>query len=183
MYERFTDRARRVLKLAMQEAERFNHEYIGTEHVLLGLTKESGGLANTVLKNLDVDLARIRFELEKLVQSGTKRVVGRKLPQTPRVKKVIENAMEEARNFRHNYIGTEHILLGLLREGEGVASVVLANLGLKTEQVREEVLNLLGYGLSDADKSPGDDLDRQPSSERFFEKLVRFVKDLLGIGK
>jgi ATP-dependent Clp protease ATP-binding subunit ClpC len=147
MYERFTDRARKVMQLANQEAQRFNHEYIGTEHVLLGLVKEGSGVAANVLKNLDVDLRRIRNEVEKIVQSGPDMVTMGKLPQTPRAKKVIEYAMEEARNLNHNYVGTEHLLLGLLREQEGVAAQVLMNLGLKLEDVREEVLNLLGHGV------------------------------------
>ena len=147
MYERFTDRARKVMQLANQEAQRFNHEYIGTEHILLGLVKEGSGVAANVLKNLDVDLRKIRLEVEKLVQSGPEMVTMGKLPQTPRAKKVIEYSMEEARNLNHNYVGTEHILLGLLREQEGVAAQVLMNLGLKLEEVREEVLNLLGHGL------------------------------------
>jgi len=147
MYERFTDRARKVMQLANQEAQRFNHEYIGTEHILLGLIKEGSGVAANVLKNLDVDLRKIRLEVEKLVQSGPDMVTMGKLPQTPRAKKVIEYSMEEARNLNHNYVGTEHILLGLLREQEGVAAQVLMNLGLKLEEVREEVLNLLGHGM------------------------------------
>src|SRR6476646_3201398 len=147
MYERFTDRARKVMQLANQEAQRFNHEYIGTEHILLGLVKEGSGVAANVLKNLDVDLRKIRLEVEKLVQSGPEMVTMGKLPQTPRAKKVIEYSMEEARNLNHNYVGTEHILLGLLREQEGVAAQVLMNLGLKLEEVREEVLNLLGHGI------------------------------------
>jgi ATP-dependent Clp protease ATP-binding subunit ClpC len=151
MYERFTDRARKVMQLANQEAQRFNHEYIGTEHVLLGLVKEGSGVAANVLKNLEVDLRKIRLEVEKLVQSGPEMVTVGKLPQTPRAKKVIEYSMEEARNLNHSYVGTEHILLGLLREQEGVAAQVLMNLGLKLEDVREEVLNLLGHGLENAE--------------------------------
>ena len=151
MYERFTDRARKVMQLANQEAQRFNHEYIGTEHILLGLVKEGSGVAANVLKNLDVDLRKIRLEVEKLVQSGPEMVTMGKLPQTPRTKKVIEYSMEEARNLNHNYVGTEHVLLGLLREQDGVAAQVLMNLGLKLEEVREEVLNLLGHGLETGD--------------------------------
>ncbi|MFH1268182.1 MAG: Clp protease N-terminal domain-containing protein, partial [Planctomycetota bacterium] len=153
MYERFTDRARKVMQLANQEAQRFNHEYIGTEHVLLGLIKEGSGVAANVLKNLDVDLRKIRLEVEKLVQSGPDMVTMGKLPQTPRAKKVIEYSMEEARNLNHNYVGTEHILLGLLREQEGVAAQVLMNLGLKLEEVREEVLNLLGHGAEGGEEA------------------------------
>jgi len=147
MFERFTDRARKVMALANQEAQRFNHEYIGTEHILLGLVKEGSGVGATVLKNLDVDIKKLRLEIEKLVKSGPDMVTMGKLPQTPRAKKVIEYAIEEARALNHNYVGTEHILLGLLRESEGIAAQVLMNLGLKLEDVRQEVLNLLGAGV------------------------------------
>jgi ATP-dependent Clp protease ATP-binding subunit ClpC len=144
MFERFTDRARKVMALANQEAQRFNHEYVGTEHVLLGLVKEGQGVAANVLHNLQVDLKKIRLEVEKIVKSGPNMVTMGKLPQTPRAKKVIEFAIEEARNLGHNYVGTEHLLLGLLREHDGVAAQVLMNLGLKLEDVRAEVLNILG---------------------------------------
>src|ERR1700689_1084680 len=156
MYERFTDRARKVMQLANQEAQRFNHEYIGTEHILLGLVKEGSGVAANVLKNLDVDLRKIRLEVEKIVQSGPDMVTMGKLPQTPRAKKVIEYAMEEARNLNHNYVGTEHLLLGLLREQEGVAAQVLMNLGMKLEDVREEVLNLLGHNMDSGESNSGE---------------------------
>ncbi|MGJ8637005.1 MAG: ATP-dependent Clp protease ATP-binding subunit [Phycisphaerales bacterium] len=146
MFERFTDRARKVMALANQEAQRFNHEYIGTEHVLLGLVKEGSGVGANVLKNLEVDLRKVRLEVERLVRAGPEMVTMGKLPQTPRAKKVIEYAIEEARNLNHNYVGTEHLLLGLLREHDGVAAQVLMNLSLKLEEVREEVLNLLGAG-------------------------------------
>jgi len=134
------------MALANQEAQRFNHEYIGTEHILLGLVKEGSGVGANVLKNLEVDLRKVRLEVEKLVKSGPDMVTMGKLPQTPRAKKVIEYAIEEARQLNHNYVGTEHLLLGLLREQDGVAAQVLMNLGLKLEEVREEVLNLLGAG-------------------------------------
>ncbi len=147
MFERFTDRARKVMALANQEAQRFNHEYIGTEHILLGLVKEGSGVGANVLKNLNVDLRRVRLEVERLVKSGPEMVTMGKLPQTPRAKRVIEYAIEEARNLNHNYVGTEHLLLGLLREQDGVAAQVLMNLGLRLEDVREEVLNLLGAGV------------------------------------
>src|SRR6476619_5031015 len=155
MYERFTDRARKVMQLANQEAQRFNHEYVGTEHVLLGLVKEGSGVAANVLKNLDIDLRKIRLEVEKIVQSGPDMVTMGKLPQTPRAKKVIEYSIEEARNLNHNYVGTEHLLLGLLREQEGVAAQVLMNLGLKLEDVREEVLNLLGHNMPNESETGG----------------------------
>src|SRR6202011_3713631 len=156
MYERFTDRARKVMQLANQEAQRFNHEYIGTEHILLGLVKEGSGVAANVLKNLDIDLRKIRLEVEKIVQSGPDMVTMGKLPQTPRAKKVIEYSIEEARNLNHNYVGTEHLLLGLLREQEGVAAQVLMTLGLKLEDVREEVLNLLGHNMDSGEGGGGE---------------------------
>ena len=155
MFERFTDRARKVMALANQEAQRFNHEYIGTEHILLGLVKEGSGVGANVLKNLDVDLRKVRLEVEKLVKAGPEMVTMGKLPQTPRAKKVIEYAIEEARNLNHNYVGTEHLLLGLLREHDGVAAQVLMNLGLKLEEVREEVLNLLGAGNERSEEMEG----------------------------
>ncbi len=160
MFERFTDRARKVMALANQEAQRFNHEYIGTEHILLGLVKEGSGVGANVLKNLGVDLRKVRLEVEKLVKSGPDIVTMGKLPQTPRAKKVIEFAIEEARNLNHNYVGTEHLLLGLLREHDGVAAQVLMNLGLKLEEVREEVLNLLGAGV----ESPEQEGTETPST-------------------
>jgi ATP-dependent Clp protease ATP-binding subunit ClpC len=148
MYERFTDRARKVLQLANEEAKWFDHEYIGTEHALLGLVREGSGVAANVLKNLGVSLPKIRAEVEKIVQHGPggEQVVTGRPPHTPRMKMVIDFSIEEARNLNHNYVGTEHLLLGLLREQEGVAAQVLMNLGLKLEDVRAEVLNLLGHG-------------------------------------
>ncbi|MDG2291134.1 MAG: Clp protease N-terminal domain-containing protein, partial [Phycisphaerales bacterium] len=156
MFERLTDRARKVMALANQEAQRFNHEYIGTEHILLGLVKEGSGVGPNVLKNLEIDLRKVRLEVEKLVKSGPEMVTMGKLPQTPRAKKVLEYAIEEARNLNHNYVGTEHLLLGLLREQDGVAAQVLMNLGVKLEEVREEVLNLLGAGV---EAEEGEELD------------------------
>ncbi|MFZ0035663.1 MAG: ATP-dependent Clp protease ATP-binding subunit [Sedimentisphaerales bacterium] len=147
MFERFTDRARKVMALANQEAQRFNHDVIGTEHILLGLVKEGSGVGATVLKNLDVDVKKLRLEIEKHVKSGPDMVTMGKLPQSPRAKKVIEYAIEEARALNHNYVGTEHILLGILRESEGIAAQVLMDMGLKLEDVRQEVLNLLGAGV------------------------------------
>ena len=146
MYECFTDRARKVMQLANQEAQRLNHDYIGTEHILLGLVKEGSGVAFNVLKNLDVDLHRIRVEVERIVEyvPGEAQVVAGRLPRTPRAKKVIDYSVEEARALNHNYIGTEHLLLGLLREEEGVAAQVLIHFGLDSATIREEILSLLG---------------------------------------
>ena len=144
MFNKFTERARKVILLAKQEAKRFNHDYIGTEHILLGLLREGEGVAAAVLQSLSMNLDNIRLEVEKLVQPGPTTVVSGDLPFTPKAKKVMELAMDEARALGHNYIGTEHLLLGLIREGEGVASQVFMNLGLDLERVRDEVIKLLG---------------------------------------
>lgn len=162
MYERFTDRARKVLQLANQEAQRLNHEYIGTEHILLGLVKEGSGVASNVLKNMDVDLTKIRREVEKLVNQGTDMIAMGKLPQTPRAKKAIEYAMDEARNLGHTYVGTEHLLLGLLREEEGIAAQVLMNLGLRLDSVREEILELIGNGKDNSEVGSNESQKAQP---------------------
>jgi ATP-dependent Clp protease ATP-binding subunit ClpC len=147
MFNRFTERARKVIILAKEEARRFNHDYIGTEHILLGLIREGEGVAAAVLQKLEVSLENIRLEIEKLVQPGpTTQIIG-DIPFTPRAKKALELAAEEARSLGHNYIGTEHLLLGLIREGEGIASQVLLNLGMDLNSVRNEVMGLLGSAL------------------------------------
>ncbi len=148
MYDRFTERAKRVMQLANQEAQRFNHEYIGTEHILLGLIKEGTGVASQALRNMDVDLRKARLSIEELVQSGPEMVTMGRLPQTHGAKKVLEYAEEERCNLDHNFLGTEHLILGLLRENEGTAAQVLMNHGLKLNLVREEVMSLLGMGVS-----------------------------------
>ncbi len=182
MFERFTDRARKVMALANQEAQRFNHEYIGTEHILLGLVKEGSGVGANVLKNLEVDLRKVRLEVEKLVKSGPETVTMGKLPQTPRAKKVIEYAIEEARNLNHNYVGTEHLLLGLLREQDGVAAQVLMNLNLRLEDVREEVLNLLG--ASEDGEEVGAGMAGEPKKGKSkTPALDSFGRDLTEIAK
>jgi len=147
MFNRFTERARKVIILAKEEARRFNHDYIGTEHILLGLIREGEGVASAILQNMGLSLDKIRLEIEKLVQPGPATVVSGDVPFTPRAKRVIELSMEEARQLGHNYIGTEHLLLGLLREGEGVAAQVLLGLGLDLNKVRSEVMELLGQGI------------------------------------
>jgi ATP-dependent Clp protease ATP-binding subunit ClpC len=159
MFDRFTDRAKKVMNLARQEAQRFNHEYLGTEHVLLGLVQEGSGVAANVLKNMGIDLTKIRSEVEKIVKTGPSMVTMGQLPFTPRAKKVLELSMEEASNLGHNYIGTEHLLLGLIKENEGIAAQVLLNLGVKLEDVREEVLEFLGADTTEEEEEEG------PSSE------------------
>src|SRR5437016_5962453 len=183
MYERFTDRARKVMQLANQEAQRLNHADIGPEHILLGLVKEGSGVAANVLKNLDIDLRKIRLEVEKLVQSSPEVGTPGKLPQTPRAKKVIEYSIEEARNLNHNYVGTEHLLLGLLREQEGVAAQVLMNLGLKLEDVREEVLNLLGHNMEQSESGSGGGERAASKTKSKTPALDSFGRDLTELAR
>ena len=154
------------MALANQEAQRFNHEYIGTEHILLGLVKEGSGVGANVLKNIGVDLAKVRMEVEKLVKPGPDMVTMGKLPTTPRAKKVTEYAIEEARHLNHNYIGTEHLLLGLLREQDGVAAQVLMNLQMKLDEVRDEVLRLLGAGTDPEEAAAGGPPEGGPATGR-----------------
>jgi hypothetical protein len=132
------------MQLANQEAARLNCPYVGTEHILLGLVADGSGVAALVLKSLDAGLANIRKEIEKIVQSGPDMATMGELPQTPRVKKVLEYSMEESRNLNHDYVGTEHMLLGLLREQEGVAAQVLMNFGLVIDDVRNAIVTVLG---------------------------------------
>src|SRR5580704_8294729 len=146
MSNRFTERAQRVILIAQEEAKRLNHDYFGTEHILLGLIALGEGMAAQVLANLGVDLRRVRSEIEKIVGTGDNVMLLGEIPFTPRAKKVLEYAVEEAQHMGHSYVGTEHLLLGLIREEEGVAARVLENLGLRLDVVREEVLNLLGEG-------------------------------------
>jgi ATP-dependent Clp protease ATP-binding subunit ClpC len=142
VFERFTDRARRVIVLAQEEARLLNHNYIGTEHLLLGLIAEGEGVAATALERMGVDLGTVRRQVEEIIGHGEKAQSGH-IPFTPRAKKVLELSLREALQLGHNYIGTEHILLGLVREGEGVAAQVLQKLGLQLQRTRDEVLALL----------------------------------------
>jgi hypothetical protein len=144
MFERFTDRARKVMEMGNQEAQKLNHEFIGTEHLLLGLVIEGSGVGANVLKNLDIDLRVVKKEVLKILTPGPEMVTMGKLPQTPRARKVIEFAVEEARALNHNYVGTEHLLLGLIRENQGVAAQVLSRCGITLERAKEEVIGILG---------------------------------------
>src|ERR1700719_4307612 len=141
-FDKFTERARKVLTLAQDEAQRFNHNYIGTEHLLLGLVREGEGVAARVLENMNVELAKVRTAVEFIIGRGDRPVVG-EVGLTPRAKRVIELAIDEARRLGHNYIGTEHLLLGLVREGEGIAAGVLESLGVNLDKVRHEVIKVL----------------------------------------
>ena len=141
-FHKFTERARKVLSLAQEEAQRFQHNYIGTEHLLLGIIREGEGVAAKVLRNLGVDLDRARSSVESILGRGNRVVTG-ELGLTPRAKKVIELAVDEARRLNHHYIGTEHLLLGLVREGEGIAAGVLESLGVNLEKVRTQTIQVL----------------------------------------
>jgi transposase len=150
MFERFTDRARRVVVLAQEEARLLNHNYIGTEHLLLGLVAESQGVAAKALESLDISLEAVRREVEEVIGLGQSAPTGH-IPFTPRAKKVLELSLREAKQLGHNYIGTEHILLGLVREGQGVAAQVLVKLGADLPRVRQQVIKLLtGYAAEEA---------------------------------
>jgi ATP-dependent Clp protease ATP-binding subunit ClpC len=177
MFSRFTERARKVIILAKEEAKRFNHDYIGTEHVLLGLIKEGEGVAAAVLQNLGLSLEAIRLEVEKIVQPGPPTVVSGDIPFTPKAKKVIELATDEARNLGHNYIGTEHLLLGLIREGEGVASQVLTNLGLDLNKVRQEVMSLLGAATPGFTQQQAQTKTKTPSLDAFGRDLTALARE------
>ncbi len=179
MFNRFTERARKVILLAKEEAKRFNHDYIGTEHILLGLIREGEGVAAAVMQKLGLSSEKIRVEVEKLVQMGPTTIVSGDIPFTPKAKKVIELAMEEARSLGHNYIGTEHLLLGLIREGEGVASQVLMNLGLDLNRVRNEVISLLGSSApaQGGGSAPGTGKTKTPALDTFGRDLTALARD------
>lgn len=177
MFNRFTERARKVILLAKEEAKRFNHDYIGTEHILLGLVREGEGVAAAVLASFGLSPDKIRLEVEKLVQPGPATVVSGDLPFTPKAKKVIELAIDEARTLGHNYIGTEHLLLGLIREGEGVASQVLMNLGLELEKVRDEVMNLLGSEVPGYEAGQKVSQAKTPALDAFGRDLTKLAKE------
>ena len=141
-FDRFTARARKVLNLAQEEAQRFQHNYIGTEHLLLGLVREGEGVAAKVLSSLGVDLEKVRKAVEHVISRGDRTVLG-EIGLTPRAKKVIELAVDESRLLNHNYIGTEHLLLGLIREGEGIGAGVLESFGLSLQEVRAKTIQVL----------------------------------------
>jgi len=149
MFERFTDRARRVVVLAQEEARILNHNYIGTEHILLGLLHEGQGVAGKALESLGVHLEAVRQQVEQIIGKGQQAQTGH-IPFTPRAKKVLELSLREALQLGHDYIGTEHILLGLLSEGEGVAAQVLVRLGADLKRVRQQVIQLLHTGPGEA---------------------------------
>ncbi|NQW22681.1 MAG: ATP-dependent Clp protease ATP-binding subunit [SAR202 cluster bacterium] len=194
-FEKFSERARRVLSLAQEEAQRFNHNYIGTEHILLGLVRETEGVAARVLSSLSVDLSKVRSAVEFIIGRGEKPATG-EIGLTPRAKKVVELAVDEARRMNHTYIGTEHLLIGLLREGEGVAAGVLESLGVTLDKVRAETHRILSHtsgtgaqGSRSASKTPtldqlgidltvaakADKLDPVIGREKEIERVVQIL--------
>src|ERR1700720_1546704 len=174
MFDKFTNRAKQVIKLAKKEAQRLNHNYLGTEHVLLGLLKLGQGVAVNVLRNLNIDFDTVRSEVEKLVGYGPEIQVYGDPALTGKVKKVFEYANEEASNLNHNYVGTEHLLLGLLRQTDGVAAQVLENLNVNLKEVRKEILKELesfNLQLPPTSSSAGPTPSPQtPGSSKSFEK-------------
>ena len=184
----FTERVRKVLAMAREEAARLHHEYVGTEHILLGLIREGEGVAAAVLQNLSVDLEEIQQKIEDTVKKGkAAQTTGPDLPYTSRAKKVLELAMSEARELSHSYVGTEHLLLGLLREEKGIAAQVLADAGVNLDAARAETLRLLGTEMPQGSSSPpqgGGAQPPQPAPSQKGEKksktpaLDHFCRDL-----
>ena len=174
-FEKFSEKARRVLSLAQEEAQRFNHNYIGTEHILLGLVRETDGVAAKVLANLGVELPKVRSAIEFIIGRGERPVVG-DIGLTPRAKKVIELAVDEARRLSHSYIGTEHILIGLMREGEGVPAGVLESLGLTLDKIRAETNRQLSQGGQQSERG-GRKRSKTPTLDNFGIDLTKMARD------
>ena len=173
-FDKFTERAKKVLVLAQEEAQRFNHNYIGTEHLLLGLVREGEGIAAKVLSNLGVELQKVRSAVEFIIGRGDRMVIG-DISLTPRAKKVIELAVEEARRLNHNYIGTEHLLLGLVREGEGIAAGVLESLGVNLEKVRAQVIQVVNQSGTTA-PAEGKQQSRTPTIDQMGQDLTAMAR-------
>ena len=184
MFERFTDRARRVVVLAQEEARMLNHNYIGTEHILLGLIHEGEGVAAKALESLGISLEGVRQQVEEIIGQGQQAPSGH-IPFTPRAKKVLELSLREALQLGHNYIGTEHILLGLIREGEGVAAQVLVKLGADLNRVRQQVIQLLsGYqGKEPAAAGTGATGEAAPSTSLVLDQFGRNLTQAAREGK
>src|SRR3954451_7984351 len=172
MFERFTDRARRVVVLAQEEARMLNHNYIGTEHILLGLIHEGEGVAAKALESLNISLDAVRQQVEEIIGQGQAAPTGH-IPFTPRAKKVLELSLREALQLGHNYIGTEHILLGLIRDGEGVAAQVLQKLGADLNKVRQQVIQLLSGYQGKETQSAGTAAEPAPSSSLVLDQFGR----------
>ncbi len=180
MFEKFTDKARRVVVLAQEEAKLLNHNYIGTEHILLGLIHEGEGVAAKALESLGINLDSVREQVQEIIGQGQQAPTGH-IPFTPRAKKVLELSLREALQLGHSYIGTEHLLLGLIREGEGVAAQVLTKLGADTNRVRQQVIQLLsGFQGKEAVAVGGDTSEKQKGSQildQFGRNLTQAAAD------
>ena len=174
-FEKFSERARKVLSLAQEEAQKFDHNYIGTEHILLGLSREGDAIASRVLTNLGADLNKVRSAVEVVIGRGEK-PSSSDIGLTPRAKKVIELAVDEARRLNHHYIGTEHLLIGLLREGGGVASGVLESLGVTLEKVRAETNRVIAQNLSQA-QSGSRSSNRTPTLDQLGVDLTQAARN------
>ena len=192
MFERFTERARQVVVLAQEEARTLKHNYIGTEHILLGLLREEEGLAARVLESLDITVERVRAQVVRIVGSGEE-VTSGQIPFTPRAKKVLELALREALSLGHNYIGTEHILLGLVRENEGVAARILLDFDADSEKIRNEVIRMLsgpggrrqgsGQGASAAGAGAGAAQGEGKKSSKLLDQFGRNLTKVAAEGK
>ncbi|HYP04377.1 MAG TPA: Clp protease N-terminal domain-containing protein, partial [Cyanobium sp.] len=176
MFERFTEKAIKVIMLAQEEARRLGHNFVGTEQILLGLIGEGTGVAAKVLKSMGVNLKDARVEVEKIIGRGSG-FVAVEIPFTPRAKRVLELSLEEARQLGHNYIGTEHLLLGLIREGEGVAARVLENLGVDLAKVRTQVIRMLGETAEVAAGSGGKGSTKTPTLDEFGSNLTQLAAE------
>ena len=175
MFNRFTEQAKRAILLAQEEANRLNHGYLGTEHILLGLIGENEGIAANALKSSGIDLARVRQEVEKAVGRGQKTSFLGQIPFTLRANRALQLAAEEVRQWGHNYLGTEHLLLGLIKDKESLAVQILVSLGVDLEQLRQEVINLVGELPSSGGKVAGS--SRTPALDRFGRDLTRLAKE------
>ena len=182
MFERFTDRARRVVVLAQEEARMLNHNYIGTEHILLGLIHEGEGVAAKALESLGISLEGVRQQVEEIIGQGQSAPSGH-IPFTPRAKKVLELSLREALQLGHNYIGTEHILLGLIREGEGVAAQVLVKLGADLNRVRQQVIQLLHGYQGKEPAAAGGPTEAAPSTSLVLDQFGRNLTQAAREGK
>ena len=180
MFERFTEKAIKVIMLAQEEARRLGHNFVGTEQILLGLIGEGTGVAAKVLKSMGVNLKDARVEVEKIIGRGSG-FVAVEIPFTPRAKRVLELSLEEARQLGHNYIGTEHLLLGLIREGEGVAARVLENLGVDLAKVRTQVIRMLGetaeVGAGGGGGSGAKGSTKTPTLDEFGSNLTQLASE------
>jgi ATP-dependent Clp protease ATP-binding subunit ClpC len=172
MFERFTEKAIKVIMLAQEEARRLGHNFVGTEQILLGLIGEGTGIGPKVLKAMGVNLKDARVEVEKIIGRGSG-FVAVEIPFTPRAKRVLELSLEEARQLGHNYIGTEHLLLGLIREGEGVAARVLENLGVDLSKVRSQIIQSLGENNESSSSSSSTNRSKTPTLEEFGTNLTQ----------